>query len=100
MKRMDDQGAVDFLSADFAAASKNSGKNLCCLLKIDITSVIDATENEHTSRRYTVVFFVLVTKFMMQASRINDLHRQPYGPFTYYITQQSYIFGPPTPYAM
>jgi len=48
---------VKILSADFAAASKNSGKNLCCLLKIDITSVIDAKENEHTSRRYTVVFF-------------------------------------------
>jgi len=47
---------VKILSADFAAASKNSGKNLCCLLKIDITSVIDANENEHTSRRYTVVF--------------------------------------------
>ena len=26
---------VKILSADFAAASKNSGKNLCCLLKID-----------------------------------------------------------------
>jgi len=51
-------------SADFAAASKNSGKNICCLLKIDITSVVDANENEHTSRRYTVVFsFVLVIKF-------------------------------------
>jgi len=24
---------------------------------MDITSVIDANENEHTSRRYTVVFF-------------------------------------------
>jgi len=41
---------VNLLSADFAAASKNSRKNLCCLLKIDITSVIDADENEHTSR--------------------------------------------------
>jgi len=40
---------IKFLSADFAAASKNSGKNLCCLLKIDITSVIDANKNEHTS---------------------------------------------------
>jgi len=49
-------GCRCFLSAEFAAVSKNSGKNLCCLLKIDITSVIDATENEHTSRRYTVVF--------------------------------------------
>jgi len=38
-------------------ASKNSGENLCCLQKIDITSVIDANENEHTSRRYTVVVF-------------------------------------------
>jgi len=28
---------VKILSADFAAASENSGKNLCCLLKIDIT---------------------------------------------------------------
>jgi len=26
---------VKFLSADFAAARKNSGKNLCCVLKID-----------------------------------------------------------------
>jgi len=40
-------------------------KNLCCLLKIDITSVTDANEEEHASRRYTVVFFVLVTKFTM-----------------------------------
>ena len=48
---------VKFLSADFAAASENSGKNLCCLLKIDITSVTHTNENEHTSRRYTVVFF-------------------------------------------
>jgi len=47
---------VKILSADFAVASKNSGKNLCCLLKIDITSVTDTNENEHTSRRYTVVF--------------------------------------------
>jgi len=47
---------VKILSADFAAASKNSGTNLFCLLKIDITSVIDANENEHTSRWYTVVF--------------------------------------------
>jgi len=47
---------VKIISADFAAASKNSGKNLCCLLKIDVTSVIDAIENEHTSRQYTVVF--------------------------------------------
>jgi len=47
---------VQILSADFAAASKNSEKNLCCLLRIDIMAVIDANENEHTSRRYTVVF--------------------------------------------
>ena len=47
---------VKFLSADFAVASKNSGKNPCCLLKIDITSLMDANENEHTSRHYTVVF--------------------------------------------
>ena len=53
------------LSADFAATSKNSGRYLCCLLKIDITSVIDANENDHTSRRYTVVFFVFVMKFVM-----------------------------------
>ena len=26
---------------------------------------MDANENEHTSRRYAAVFFVLVTKFMM-----------------------------------
>jgi len=47
---------VNVLSVDFAAASKNSGKNLCCFVKIDITSVIDAHENDHTSRRYAVVF--------------------------------------------
>jgi len=47
---------VKILSADFTAASKNSGKNLCRLLKIDITSEIDANGNKHTSRRYTVVF--------------------------------------------
>ena len=47
---------VKILSADFTAASKNSGKNLCCLLRIDISSVIDANKNEHTSRWYTVVF--------------------------------------------
>ena len=46
------------------AASKNSGKNLCCVLKIDITSVIDVDENEHASRRCAVVFFVLIMKFM------------------------------------
>jgi len=48
---------VKILSAGFAAVSKNSGKNLRRLLIMDITSVIDANENEHTSRRYTVVFF-------------------------------------------
>ena len=48
---------VKIVSADFAAASKNSGKNPRCLLKIDITSVTGAKENEHTSRRYTAVFF-------------------------------------------
>jgi len=47
---------VKILGTDFAAGSENSGKNLCCVLKIDITSVIDANENEHTSRQYTVVF--------------------------------------------
>jgi len=39
-----------------SCSQQNSGKNLCCLLKIDITLVIDANENKHTSRRYTVVF--------------------------------------------
>jgi len=49
---------VKILSANFAAASKKTTeKNLCCLLKIDITSVVDANEKEHTSRRYAVVFF-------------------------------------------
>jgi len=48
---------VNLLSTDFAAVSTNSGKNLCCLLKIDVTPVIDANENEHASRRYAVVFF-------------------------------------------
>jgi len=48
---------LKILSADFAAASKNSIKNFGCLLKIDITSVIDANENDHTSRRYSVVVF-------------------------------------------
>jgi len=47
---------IKFLSADFAAASKNSGKNLCCLLKIDITSVIDANKNEHTNIRVVFCF--------------------------------------------
>jgi len=56
---------VKILSADFVAASKKSGKNLCCLVKIDIMSMIDANESEHTSRRYMVVFFVLATKFMI-----------------------------------
>jgi len=37
-------------------ASKNSGKNHSYLLKIGIMAVIDASENERTSRRYTVVF--------------------------------------------
>jgi len=41
---------IKILSADYAVASKNSRKNLCCLLKIDITSVTDAKENKHTSR--------------------------------------------------
>jgi len=50
---------VKFLSADFAPASKNSGKNPCCLLKIDITSMMDANENEHTSRRLYGCFFVI-----------------------------------------
>ena len=55
---------VKILSADFAAASKNSGKKSLLPCKIDITSVVDANENEHTSRRYTV-FLVLIMKFMM-----------------------------------
>jgi len=46
-------------------AAKTAEKNLCCLLKINITSVIDTNENEHASRRYAVVFFVLVAKFMI-----------------------------------
>ena len=49
--------AVHLLSAYFAAGSRNSRKNLCCLLKIDSASVIDDNENEHTRRRYAVVFF-------------------------------------------
>jgi len=40
-------------------------KNLCCRLKVDIMSVIDVNENEHTNRRYAVVVFVLMIKFMM-----------------------------------
>ena len=56
---------VKFLSADFAAASKNSGKNPCCLLKIDITSLMDANENEHTSRWLYGCFLLLVIKFMI-----------------------------------
>ena len=56
---------VKFLSADFAAASKNSGKNPCCLLKIDNTSLMDANENEHTSRRLYGCFLLLVIKFMI-----------------------------------
>jgi len=48
--------SVNLLSANFTLASRNSGKNLCCLLKVDITSVTDVNENEHTSRRYVVVF--------------------------------------------
>jgi len=60
---------VYLLSDDFAVASKNSGKNLCCLVKIDITSVIDINENKHTSRRYAVVvFFVLVMKLHRYAT--------------------------------
>jgi len=31
-------------------------KNLCCLPKIDSTSVIDVNENEHSSALYAVVF--------------------------------------------
>jgi len=61
-------GAVNPLSAVVSKVSKTrhltslqpaetAEKNLCCLLKIDITSVIDVNENEHTSRRYAVVFF-------------------------------------------
>jgi len=39
-----------------ALTSQNSGKNIFCLLKLDITSVTDANENGHTTRRYTLVF--------------------------------------------
>jgi len=56
---------VKIVSPDFAAASKNSGKNPCCLLKIDFTSVIDANENEHASRRYTAVLFCFGDEIMM-----------------------------------
>ena len=40
-------------STDFA---KTAEKNIFCLLKLDITSVTDANENGHTTRRYTLVF--------------------------------------------
>ena len=58
--------AVKLLSADFAAASENGGKNLCCLLKIDITSVIYASENEHNIPADDMqLLFFLVMRFMM-----------------------------------
>jgi len=64
------QGAVNPLSTELnrsakhdmtvnllcSAASKNSGKNRCCLIKIDIKLVIDVNENVHTSSGYVVVF--------------------------------------------
>ena len=42
--------SAKLLSADFTEASRNSKKNLYGVLKIDIMSVIDVNENEHTSR--------------------------------------------------
>jgi len=45
-----------YLTVKILSGQRKQRKNLCCLLKIGITSVIDANENEHTSRRYTVVF--------------------------------------------
>jgi len=65
-----------------AAASKNSGKNLCCLLKVDITSVIDANENEHTSRPYTVVFFSFADNIYDDVPHTHT-HTHPFnGPFS------------------
>ena len=46
---------VKILSADFAAASKNSGKNLCCLLKINVTSSLNIRSADDVQ-----LFFVLV----------------------------------------
>jgi len=46
---------VKILSADFAAASKNSRKKSVLPSKTDTTSVMDANENVHASRRYTAV---------------------------------------------
>jgi len=40
--------------------SKNCGKNPCCLLKIDITSVIDANENAEDIRLVLVMKFVMI----------------------------------------
>jgi len=37
-------------------SGKKQRKNLCWLLQIDITLVINANENNHTGRQYTVVF--------------------------------------------
>ena len=54
------------LSADFAEASENGGKNLCCLLKIDITSVIYASENERNIPAGDMqLLFFLAMRFMM-----------------------------------
>ena len=55
--------AVIILSADVAAASKKSGKNLRCLLMTDITSVIDADENELPADDVRLCF-VLVMKLL------------------------------------
>jgi len=48
---------VKIPSADFAAASKAVEKIFAAFLKIGITSVTDANENEHTSKQYTVNCF-------------------------------------------
>jgi len=47
---------VKILGAEFAAASKDGGKNLCGLPERDVT-LIDANEKEHTSRQYTIFCF-------------------------------------------
>jgi len=55
---------VKILSGDFSAASKNSEKNLCCLLKTDIMSVIDGNKRNIPANDIQLFFSVLVTKFM------------------------------------
>ena len=51
---------VHMLSADFAAASRNSGKIPSCLIKTDITPKIVVNENKHTSRRYVGILVVVL----------------------------------------